>query len=185
MKFLFLLPVFFCLSFTTLESGTKSSDELLVPVTDKYDCGVSDAEIHTFMETLIAEGFLDTSLYLASGVQNIMQDGEIGEDFLKQFVKLEKGEKFITKKDVSFMMQQRIRGNDFKWDTQRYGFASEWKEKWYQISLPYFSKDKQSVIIEIGNCYKVYPKTAQLFHFKKESGKWVRTQLPRFGEDGC
>ena len=80
--------------------------------------------------------------------------------------------KCLTMQDINFMLKQKNALTNFKWDSKQFNFNKDNNKNWYTFSVPLFSKDKNKVVIQIGNLCSGLCGTGWTVLFTKENGKW-------------
>ena len=84
----------------------------------------------------------------------------------------------LTKADINYMLAEKRRLQNFKWDNRRLGFNLANENNWYVLSLPYFSKDKKTVLICIRSlCKPFLCGDGYVLLYKYEDNKWKSNKV--------
>jgi len=84
----------------------------------------------------------------------------------------------LTKADINYMLAEKRRLLNFKWDNLRLGFNLANENNWYVFSLPYFSKDKKTALICIRSlCKPFLCGDGYVLLYKYEDNKWISNKV--------
>ncbi|HSY61732.1 MAG TPA: hypothetical protein VK796_07640 [Cytophaga sp.] len=85
---------------------------------------------------------------------------------------------YLTKRDIKYMLSEKRRLQNFKWNNQRLGFNLANKDNWYIFSIPYFSKDKKTALISIrALCSSFLCGNGDVLLYRFENNKWTSTEV--------
>ncbi|WP_018342056.1 hypothetical protein [Cytophaga aurantiaca] len=84
----------------------------------------------------------------------------------------------LTKGDIKYILAEKRRLKNFRWDNQRLGFNLENTNNWYVFSLPYFSKDKKTALICIRSlCKPFLCGDGYVLLYRFENNQWTSTKV--------
>ena len=84
----------------------------------------------------------------------------------------------LNKRDIKYMLSEKRRLQNFKWNNQRLGFNLANKNNWYRFSLPYFSKDKKTALICIRSlCKPFLCGDGYVLLYRFENNTWTSTKV--------
>jgi len=167
---------------TALKSANTASDTLPV---------VTDQEILDFIHFLISSGELQTEKYLSSNPEPFFpcSEDEILQELLikttakdtlplkQRIFTITSSHKVLTEKDIEFIEVQHQRFENFQWDTKSLGFNQETTDYWNKLSLPYFSVDKQKVLIQMRGLCSGLCGGGEILLFEKKDNQWKKATL--------
>jgi hypothetical protein len=84
----------------------------------------------------------------------------------------------LTNTDIKYMLAEKKRLQNFRWNNQRLGFNLANENNWYAFSLPYFSKNKKTALICIRSlCKPFLCGDGYVLLYRFENNKWTSTEV--------
>lgn len=155
---------------------------------------VTDDERYTFLKFLVDSGHLDTTLFLRP--QSLPWFSEhSGSQVMKKLLITPEPRSYVSQSsddlfsicmknptppgvfhpaDTTYIMQQRNKLNDFRWDTQRFGFNPVKEGWWQEVSKPYFTRNRRHALIMYQLSYADGHHEKYCMLFNKWGDSWQR-----------
>ena len=88
--------------------------------------------------------------------------------------------RYLTYSDINFMVRNKPDPKVFRWDNSRLGFNMKNKEKYYNLSIPMFSRNHKIAVILIEELCPGLCGTGMTYVYRKNSQKWIHSSTGMF-----